>query len=67
MGDIIDDLAEVKTVLETPSSGNVLASGLDVMMAIVVGRAIKEIRHLRSLAGAVSQGPSFAEATKDLR
>jgi hypothetical protein len=64
MGDILDDLAEVKTVLETPSSGKVMASGLDGMMANVVSRAMSEIRHLRSLAGVVSQGPSFAEATK---
>jgi hypothetical protein len=30
----------------------------------VMRRAAAEIRHLRSLAGAVSQGPSFAEAIK---
>jgi len=67
-----DILIELHAVRERPArpgtaDGDVNVFNLDYLIAeLVLEKAIEEIERFRMLAGAVSDGPSFAELTKDL-
>jgi hypothetical protein len=67
MGDILQDLRDILTNTRAgtaDSDVNALTIPYPVLR-IDIERAIAEIERLRSLVGAVSAGPSFAEMTKD--
>jgi hypothetical protein len=61
--DKLDDMIAALAAGERTFVGRESGGDVDQIL-IALRKAIEEIKHLRSLAGAVSQGPSFAEAIK---
>lgn len=62
----VADFEEAKRIVYT-SNGDVNVLGSVSIRFQVLHSLVEEIQHLRSLAGAVSQGPSFAETRKVLK